>query len=256
MNGHPQSEEDLSLYALGVLEGEEEQALELHLRGCPECVRGLAEARGRVALLALAAPPKVPSGRAKERLLKRLGAEPAKPSTARRGAFLRWLVPAFALLSLGLVIGWVLARIQTTRLLQEVRTLRSLVQTAEADNARLHVIEDLLKSPDTLRVTLVAGVARPVPQGKAFYHPRKGLLFYAADLPSLTPDRTYQLWLVPAQGNPISAGVFQVDSKGNGEVVLPALPGGVAAKAFAVTVEPVGGVPQPTGPKVLIGVVS
>lgn len=95
-----------------------------------------------------------------------------------------------------------------------------------------------------------------MPQGKAFYHPRQGLVFYAANLPALPSGRTYQLWLVPAEGNPISAGVFPVDVRGNGAVLLPPLPTGVTAKAFAVTVEPVGGVPQPTGPKVLIGIVS
>ena len=82
------------------------------------------------------------------------------------------------------------------------------------------------------------------------------LLFYAANLPALPTGRTYQLWLVPTKGNPISAGVFRVDAQGNGEVVLPTLPAGIAAAAFAVTVEPSGGVPQPTGPKVLIGAVT
>jgi anti-sigma-K factor RskA len=34
------------------------------------------------------------------------------------------------------------------------------------------------------------------------------------------------------------------------------LPQGMAAKAFAVTLEPAGGMPQPTGPMVLVGPVS
>jgi anti-sigma-K factor RskA len=61
---------------------------------------------------------------------------------------------------------------------------------------------------------------------------------------------------VPAQGKPISAGIFETDEHGNGEVLLPSLPPGITAKAFAVTVEPSGGEPQPTGKKVLIGAVS
>jgi anti-sigma-K factor RskA len=63
------------------------------------------------------------------------------------------------------------------------------------------------------------------------------------------------LWLIPGQGNSISAGIFDVDTKGNGSV-LPPLPSGLTAKAFAVTIEPRGGVPKPTGKKVLFGVVS
>ncbi len=34
------------------------------------------------------------------------------------------------------------------------------------------------------------------------------------------------------------------------------LPAGTAPKAFAVSLEPAGGVPQPTGPMVLVGPVS
>jgi len=34
------------------------------------------------------------------------------------------------------------------------------------------------------------------------------------------------------------------------------LPQGVEPKAFAVTIEPSGGMPQPTGPKVLVGAAS
>lgn len=122
--------------------------------------------------------------------------------------------------------------------------------------ARARTVLEILTSPRTLKVSLVAAPAHPVPQGKAFYNPQKGLLFYAANLPRLPSDRTYQLWLVPAQGKPISAGIFATDEHGNGEVLLPSLPPGITAKAFAVTVEPSGGEPQPTGKKVLIGAVS
>ncbi len=69
MNGHPTREEDFDLYALGALEGEEKRAIELHLAGCRDCARKLAEAQGRIALLALAAPPAAPSDAVKQRLM-------------------------------------------------------------------------------------------------------------------------------------------------------------------------------------------
>jgi hypothetical protein len=34
VNGHPTREEDFDLYALGVMEGEERQAIEEHLEAC------------------------------------------------------------------------------------------------------------------------------------------------------------------------------------------------------------------------------
>jgi anti-sigma-K factor RskA len=253
LNGHPQFEEDLDLYALGALDAEEAQELASHLETCPECTQKVEEARGRVALLALAAPPQEAPRRVKERLLKQIAGRRAGQRPARLAAFWQWAAPALAALSLVLAV-WALAlRTRNQELYRQVRELERTQQTMNAELTRARAVVDLLTAPDTAKVTLVAGAAHPVPQGKVFYHPQKGLLFYAANLPQLPAGKTYQLWLVPTQGNPISAGIFQTDAHGNGEVLLPQLPAGVAAKAFAVTVEPAGGVPQPTGPKVLVG---
>jgi anti-sigma factor RsiW len=63
MNGHPTRPEDFDLYALGVLEGEEKAAFEAHVPACAACAEKLAEARGRIALLAFAAPRVAPSPR-------------------------------------------------------------------------------------------------------------------------------------------------------------------------------------------------
>ncbi len=256
MNGHPQFVEEFDLFALGALDREEAQHLEAHLKVCPECRRELDEARGRMALLALAAPFQEAPGRVKEKLLSQIGGRPAPQLRPWSPAIWRWAVAALA--SVSLVLAVYAARLSTNNdeLSRSVVKLEAERQRLHAELTRARAVADLLTAPDTSRVTLVSGEARPAPQGKAFYHPQRGLIFYAANLPALPSGKTYQLWLVPAEGNPLSAGTFQTDPRGNGEVVLPPLPTGVAAKAFAVTVEPGGGVPQPTGPKVLIGLVS
>jgi anti-sigma-K factor RskA len=253
VNGHPQFEADLDLYALGALDNEEAQELASHLKSCPECTHKLEEARVRVALLALAAPPQEAPRRVKGRLLKQIAGGPGGQGSPRLAVFWQWAAPAMAALSLLLAVWAVAVRTENRELYRQVRDMQVKQQTMDAQVTRARAVLELLSAPDTARVTLVAGAAHPVPQGKVFYHPQKGLLFYAANLPALASGKTYQLWLVPIQGNPISAGVFQTDNHGNGEVLLPQLPTGVAAKAFAVTVEPAGGVPQPTGPKVLVG---
>jgi anti-sigma-K factor RskA len=256
VNGHPQFEEDLDLYALGALDSEEALELESHLEACPECKQKVEEARARVALLALAAPLKAPPRRVKDRLLKQIASRRAGQHPARLVAFWQWAAPALAGLSLVLA-GWaVTLRNENNELYRQVHELEGRQHTMGAELTRARAVLDLLTAPDTAKVTLVAGEAPPAPQGKVFYHPQKGMLFYATNLPQLPTGKTYQLWLVPAQGNPISAGIFQTDAHGNGEVLLPQLPAGVAAKAFAVTIEPAGGVPQPTGPKVLIGLAA
>jgi anti-sigma-K factor RskA len=57
------------------------------------------------------------------------------------------------------------------------------------------------------------------------------------------------------EGKPISAGLIE-PSNGPIKPWTVKLPPGVAAKAFAITLEPEGGMPQPTGPMVLVGPVS
>lgn len=256
MNGHPQFDEDFDLYALGALDLEEKQALESHLRQCAECSARLAEANARIALLALAAPPESVPGAVKERLLRQVRAEVSKARPTGIPAYFRWLVPALAAAALALLVLAVQLKLRNDALMQTQYGLQSEARVLRQETERERAVLEVLTSSDTVKVTLVSGAARPAPEGKAFYHPRKGLLFYASNLPVPPSDRTYQLWLVPAQGNPIDAGVFKVDDLGNGQVLLPKLPPGVSAKAFAVTLEPSGGVPQPTGPKVLIGAVS
>lgn len=256
MNGHPQFDEDFELYALGALEAGEQQALELHLETCSECSRKTQEALGRVAALSLAAPVETPSPSAKERLFGRLRAETAKRAAPRLPAFQRWAAATLALVCLVLGTALVFLKVQNRNLSDRVSELQRALERQTVEAARARAVFDVLTAPETVRVTLVPAQVRPTPQGKAFYNPQKGLLFYAANLPALPPDRTYQLWLVPVEGNPVSAGVFQADAAGNGTILLPGLPPSLAAKAFAVTVEPAGGVPQPTGPKVLVGLVS
>jgi len=208
-----------------------------------------------MAVVVLAAPPETPSAAVRERLRRQIhGAAARQPTTL--WSLQGWLTPALALASVVLAIGLAVQTARNRELARSIDALQAQAQKQEAETARARAVLEVLTATDTLRVTLVAGTARPVPQGKAFYHSRKGLVFYAANLPALAAGRTYQLWLVPAAGNPLSAGIFPVDASGNGAVLLPALPAGVAAKAFAVTVEPEGGVPQPTGPKVLVGLVS
>ena len=266
MNEHPYFEEDFELYALGTLEAEEKAALEAHLGACAECRERIEAARGRVALLALAAPPAAPPQPARERLLREFGAEHARrlASTAEGARRRRqaW-APLWAVAWLVLLAAAAWLALENHRLFRDLAELertgqqqRAAQEALEAQSARSRAALDVLTAPETLQIELLPASSRPIPHGKAFYNPSKGLLFYAADLPPLPRNRAYQLWLVPSQGQPVSAGLFNTDARGNGQLILPSLPPGLAAKAFAVTVEPAGGVPQPTGPKVLIGLAS
>jgi hypothetical protein len=179
-------------------------------------------------------------------------AERAAQRGARGGRVLPWLGWALA-------AGALLTAVDFYRQREELRTsliaasvkIAGLSEQAERGQAVL----DALTNQSATRVTLTATPEAPKPVGRATYVSDKGtLLFTASNLEPLQPYKTYELWLIPADGHdPIPAGTFQPDARGNASVILPQLPKGVIAKAFGVTIEDAGGSQQPTLPILLVG---
>ncbi len=127
--------------------------------------------------------------------------------------------------------------------------------TADAASARQ--VLDAMTDSSAMRVTLVTkGQTAALPSGRATYVANKGtLIFLASNLGPLQPAKTYELWLIPAAAgqNPIPAGTFRPDDRGNASVIMPPLPKGIEAKAFGVTVEDEGGAATPTMPILMVG---
>jgi hypothetical protein len=205
-----------------------------------------------MALLALSASGPAPPRRSRERLLKAIAKEPRaqKIGAARRSSWT--LLPWFAAAALLLVAGFFWQ--QSDRLAQRVARLQDESAQQQTQIERAREVVSTLTSTDALRVTLVAAQAPPQPQGKAIYvRERSSLIFLASNMPALPPQRSYELWLIPTNGAPIPAGMFKPDARGSATVVEPPLPGGVEAKAFAITVEPEQGSSAPTMPIVMMG---
>lgn len=253
MSAHEQFADDLALLALGSLQGEDRVALEKHLEGCSACRRELERLRGDMALLALSASGPAPPKRSRERFMKAIAQEPrAQKTPARRSSFGLTFLPWLATAALLLVAGFFWQ--QSDRLAQRVAQLRDESAQQQAQLERAREVVSTLTSTDALRVTLVAAQAPPQPQGKAIYvRNRSSLIFLASNMPVLPPQKAYELWLIPTNGAPIPAGVFKPDARGSATVVEPPLPGGVEAKAFAITVEPEQGSSSPTMPIVMMG---
>ena len=81
---------------------------------------------------------------------------------------------------------------------------------------------------------------------------RRGF-FYANNLPALPAGKTYQLWIITDTPKPVSAGVFSLDRGHKGRGILQNIPDVAKIKQFAVSLEPAGGLPQPTGAVYLAG---
>jgi anti-sigma-K factor RskA len=254
MSVHEQFAEDLALYALDALTGEDRANLEKHLAGCSACRLELEQLRGDAALLALSTLGPKPPLRAKQRLLDAVAKEPRVPVKAEENARRSWWG----------ALGWAAAAaviVFAASLWKENAALKQTLASASAQatqNAR--ELEDIRRiaapiiEPEAQVVTVVALKTQPQPQGKAFYLRNRGsLVFLATNMPPLPPSKAYELWLIPVQGAPIAAGVFKPDAHGRGTVINPPLPPGAEAKTFAITVENEAGASTPTMPIVMMG---
>ena len=271
---HDDARDLLPLQALGVLDGAERQALEAHLADCASCRDALADEVRVVAALAEVPEQVTPRPELRARVLD--VAKPrgqvvefkAPPPVARAvppapSPVMPWLVAAAAAaVAVASTVGLVRARAELADLRAEIVAVEA--QLAQADErtvratAEVRVQQqalDVLASPDLVRTTLDGVPPAANARAQALLSPSRGtLVLSATGLPAPPPGRTYQLWAIVGS-QAVSAGVFTPDADGLSRVIATVAFDGPPA-ALAVTLEPEGGVPQPTGPKYLVGVPS
>lgn len=261
-------QDDLVLHAMQALSYEEAEPLRYHLASCAECRGRLAAVNGDLALVSLSVARKpVPEG-AKQRFMQKIASAgtagglrpatvmPIERATARRSSSLSWLAVA-ALLLVAAGLGYQIMRLNGQLRAQSDRLARLTAANADltASNAHAHEVLELMTAPHAQRAVLTAASSRPVPMGRAVYLAESGaLIFQGSNLARLPENKTYELWVIPANGHPpMPAGMFKPDSMGYASIMMPPLPKGVMAKAFGVTVEKAGGSDTPTMPIVLSG---
>ncbi len=155
----------------------------------------------------------------------------------------------------------------TNQVAREQSDLKRRLGASEADAVRLkrekEALEDALKglyvaNSDRLnnaRVALLRPTAAGSPQtlGATVWLPndQRGLVVLE-NLPALPASQNYQLWLIdPSAPAPVSAAVFTSEATGAVRHLFTT-PGNLRTiERFAVSVEPKGGVPRPTGKIIL-----
>jgi len=254
-------------YALGALSEADRRAFEAHVATCPECTE---EVRGFAAVasgLAASVPQVDPPAALRDRVLRAAVAGPPRAiageaPSSRRGVF-AFLSAAAALVALALGL-YAQSLQQRIRVLEEELRLasartadvqRQLVQYKVASD-RASEIRAILAAPDLRRIDLAGQKAAPGASGRAFWSPTHGLVVAFDSLPPTAADRVYQLWVIPPGSTvPISAGLL--DLQPDGRAIALGAPGSAArVGTVAVTLEPAGGVPAPTGDMIVVGTLS
>jgi anti-sigma-K factor RskA len=272
-----EAQELLDAYSLGALEKREARQVEKHLSRCPDCRLLHGEAAETTALLALAAPLRRASPAVRLWLRRRI--------VPRSGP--RWLLTpraswasaaaVLAGISLGALAWGGFLQTQVNGLkgdsdryavlyseLERRGETVDVLQKALTDAAfRQENLQSLLQEQDqAMRVVAMGGGGREDLVGTAPSSPVRGSYFWSTEanlgvlflvnLPQLSENRTYQLWVVGPEGTPVSAGTFMPNADGSARLLVQGDLGGTLT-GMAITVESAGGSAIPTGEIVLQG---
>lgn len=290
-NAHTDFESLCAGYVLGALDESEQARFETMLEeASPEqeaFYRDLCDVRDE---LALAADPEPPSDAVETRLMTSIGSaqgasssnaqpdfdEPSGASPASQNAGLgtgqrsdrapdreasrraasrsTWAYKLAAVLLLAVSIG--LAYL-TLDLRSTVSDQQAVITQLESEVQQQEELLTVLAAREAQLINMGGLDASPEGYGKIVWAPTEGrAVLQMANLPPPPEDKDYQLWLIKDEQAPISAGVFHFDqSRRDLFFVVDQLDAepSPSANAFAVTLEPEGGMPQPTGDMFLLG---
>ena len=234
-------QELLPAYALDALPLDDRWRVEEHLETCPEC-RGLLD--GYLAVgqaLLTSSPPMDPPPGMRAHLIASLAGQPSGAHSRPRRVWFAWRALAAGTAML-LVAANVFLFFET----------KSLARQQEQLAAQL--VEDQttlgLAAYPSARTALVRGDGT---YGTFLFEPDLPLsVLYAWGLEPLGSGETYQAWLIEPDGNRVNGGIFQIEPGSSFVRLLIHAPQDLSAYiGIGVTIEPSGGSPAPTGPRVL-----
>lgn len=254
---------ELGAYALDAVTPDERLAIEAHLKTCDACreeLRVLVQTSAAIGTTVPSHPMELGKRAAlRQRIVDRAKAESRGVTPIRsaaipsRPARLPWWVAAAA------SVAFVAAVYQGSVTRGERNVIRSALR---AESLHVASLRDSLAErertllamagPDVKVVELVANNQRP--NARMFWAQSTNTwTMFAHNLPAPAVGRTYQLWLITRDNQRISAGTFAPDLTGNAVVSAQYALAPDSLAAIAVTDEPAGGVPQPTGGIVISG---
>ena len=278
-------------YALGSLDEADRETLERHLAsGCAACEAALADFSNATVMLAASLPAARPSPALRARVLASLGAAApegsasapardesgdarrapgASPSTARgeteaRGRVIelprrrtpKWAIWIPAAAAAALAVTSALLWNEARRLESDLAGRRAQIAELGSRLAEEQRLNDVLSAPGArVAVLEITPQGEQALRARATFDPRSRsavVIFENFKAPS---GKDYQLWAIRG-ATPASLGVIKTDEAGRAVLRLENVGDPATLNAFAVSLEPAGGSPNPaapTGPVVMLG---
>lgn len=230
-------DEIYDLYVLGVLEADQSETIEAHVRGgCSYCSEKLQEAKRVGAAMAGMTDQVQPPVSLRRRVLESV----APPKRSNSWV---WAVAGLAAACVALLAFSIWSAKQN-------QTLREQLTGVRVERNELRTALEWMSRRETRAVQF--GNLENAPHGRVFVSRSGGVIFIGTNLPALPNQRTFELWVVPTAGAPQPAGVFRPNVTGTAVDIAAANVNASGAKAIAVSVEPLAGSTAPTAKPFLI----
>lgn len=251
----PEYEDQIALYSLGLLEGAELREVEEHLaEGCGICAAMLRDSDTVFTNLPLCLEDAQLPEDLEKKILGRL--ETGEPVREKSSVFDFWksLSPVWLNLGAAVSLAVIIFLVVTNASLRnELKLMQQSVSELEAKLDKEKEMMALVMDPGVDKIKLGSKMPDMDASGMIYWDKKKerGLLLVSS-IPMPKKGMTYQLWAIE-DGKPVSMGVFDVDPSGESMMELEPMPEHDGPMQFAVTLEPAGGMPQPTGDMYLYG---
>lgn len=265
---HEEFDELAALEAIGGADGDESRRLAEHCADCIPCRETLGDYLDAAAGFAIALAPIAPRRDARDSLLRQIETEAVADSriaeatedaaAAVRRTIPSWWFAAAAVFFLAL-FGW--SELRLRALNEEMRVLQTEKDAISEENMRLasetraaRARLDAMRSASQL-VHLAASADTTRASANVFMDgARHRAVVVFENLEQNDSGHSYQLWIIRGDMKPpMSVGVFDAEADGRAELEVSDMPVDVPIAGLAVTLEPRGGLPAPSGKVLLQG---
>ena len=251
-------EDQIALYALGLLEGEELKELEAYLEtGDEKSLALLEDCETVFTNLPYALKDEPLSPELEEKIMDKLDAldqAQTKEQKSFLSDFWNGISPVWLNIGSGVAAAAIIFLLCTTYALQQRLSVQEdnmnlLISSLEKEEK----VMEFVKNPKVSVINLESSMPGIACSGKIFWNQGdSNAILMVSNIPELVTGQTYQFWAIE-EGVPHSMGTFTVNESGDSMMEIDYMPKDKGKVEFAVTLEPEGGMPEPTGAKYLFG---
>jgi len=248
-------QDELTLFSLGLLEGDEKKVMEEHLdAGCEICLRLLKENELVVSSLAYSLDDTPIDPGVEAQIFDKIDAVEYTPAITPKLSFWSSIKPIWLNLGSAVAVGLLIF------LFVNNMSLRNELSIQKQDMAELKAslkedsgMMDFMMDPEVKTVELASAMTNMDSSAKLMWNEgNSDALLLVSNMPALKAGMAYQVWCME-DGKPVSVGTFTVNKEGKSMMEIDIMPKPSKDMQVLVTLEPEGGMPEPTGATYLVG---